>query len=55
MGYLRIEENVCQDKEKDRSLKEQFIILINDKNMMTEIVTQLTAIKTPVEPLVRSY
>ena len=45
MGHLRIKENEGVYKEKDRSVKEQFISSINDSNMMTEIIRELTAVK----------
>ena len=38
MGHYRIKANVCEYKERDRTLKEQFINGINNCEMMTEII-----------------
>ena len=45
MGYLRIKANKHGYKDKDIRLKEQFINGINDHDMMTEIMKELTSIK----------
>ena len=45
MFYLRIQVNEFDCKEKDRRLKEQFINGINNDNIMTELIRELTAIK----------
>ena len=49
VGYLRIKANKCGEKEKDRKLKEQFTNGINDDDMMTEIIRELTTIKKTKE------
>ena len=49
MGHLRIKGKHCSYKEKDRRLKEHFINGINDVDMMTKIIRELTTIiKTKV-------
>ena len=48
MNYLGINRNICGYKEKDKRLKEQFINVINDDAMMTEITKELTAIKREI-------
>ena len=45
MGHLSIEESECDYKEKVRKLKELFINGMNDDDMMTEIIRELTTIK----------
>ena len=45
MGHLRIKASKYDYKEKDRRLKEQFINGINDEDMMTEIIRELTKIQ----------
>ena len=45
MGHLRIKSIECSYKEKDWKLKEQFINGINDNDMVTEIIRELTTIK----------
>ena len=47
MGYLRIKPNECKYKENNRRVKEQFMNGINDGDMMTEIIGELTVIKSP--------
>ena len=42
MDHLIIKANKCEYKERDGSLKEQFINEINDDDMMTEIIRELT-------------
>ena len=54
-GHLRIKANEYGYKEKDRKLKEQFIDGINDNDMMTEIIRELTAIKKTNEIPVTKY
>ena len=43
MGHLRVKANECECKDRDKRLKEQFII--NDDEMMTEIIKELAIIK----------
>ena len=45
MGHLGIKANKCEYKERDRRLKEQFINGINDDDMITENIRELTVIK----------
>ena len=45
IGHLRITASKCGYKGKDRRLKEQFINGINDGDMMTKIIGELTTIK----------
>ena len=45
MGNLRSKANKCGYKGKERTLKEQFINSINDDDMMTDIILELTTIK----------
>ena len=42
MGRLRLVAVKCNYKEIDRQLKEQFIHGLNDKDMMVEIIKELT-------------
>ena len=42
MGHLRIKANYCSYKEKDKRLKQLLINSINDDDMMTEIIKELT-------------
>ena len=44
-GHLRIKANECRYKEKDWRLIEQFINAINDNDMITKIIRELTTIK----------
>ena len=44
-GLLQIKANEYDYKEKDRMLKEQLINGINDHDMITEIIIELTTIK----------
>ena len=52
MGHLRIKANECKYKERDRRLKEQFINGINDDDMMTEIISELSVFKKADDILV---
>ena len=45
MGHLRMKANICSYKEKGRRLK-KCINDINDGDMMTKIIRDLTTIKT---------
>ena len=45
MGHLRLEVSECGYKVKDRRHKEQFINSISDKEMMLEIIRELSATK----------
>ena len=43
MGRLRIAAAECNYQELDRQIKEQFIHWLNDKDMLGEIIKELTA------------
>ena len=45
MGRLRIAAIECIYQELDRQLKEQFIHGLNDKEMLGEIIKEITTIK----------
>ena len=45
IGHLIIKWNECGYKEKYKGLKEQFIICINENDMMTEVINDLFATK----------
>ena len=45
MGDLRLETYECGYKAKDRRFKEQFINNKNDEEMMTQIISEFTALK----------
>ena len=45
MGHLRAKVDECKYRESDRKLKEQFIYVINDNDMMTKIIRDLPVIK----------
>ena len=49
MGLPRIKANDCEKKEKDWRLKEQFINGINNDNIITDIIQELTAVKKTSE------
>ena len=49
MDYLRIDANKCIDTQRGRRLKEQFKNGINNDDMMTEIIRELTAPKKTTE------
>ena len=44
-GQIRIAASECNYKEIDRQLKEQFIHILNDNDMMVEIIKELTKLK----------
>ena len=45
MGRLKLAGIECNNKEIDRQLKEQFIHSLNDTDMLTEIISELTKIQ----------
>ena len=45
MGCLRVKANEYKYERKDTRLKEQFINGINDDDMMTKIIRELTVFK----------
>ena len=45
MGRLRLEVVECNYREVDRQLKEQFIDRLNNNDMFTEIIRELTKAK----------
>ena len=45
MGRLRVAAIECNYQEVDRQLKEQFIHGLNDKNMLEEIIKELTTVR----------
>ena len=45
MGRLRISARECNYKEIDRQLREQFIHGLNDSDMSTDIMSELTKIE----------
>ena len=47
-GQLRIKSNECNYIEKDRRLKKQLINGINDADMITEAIRELTAIRKTI-------
>ena len=49
LAASEIKANECSFKEKDRSLKEQFINDINDDYMIKEIIGDLTTIRMTTE------
>ena len=55
MGQLRIKANECNYQEHHGWLKEQFINGISDRTMISEIIKELTAVKTPVRLLVSRF
>ena len=44
MDFLVIKANECEYKEKDSRPKEEFINGINNDNMITEIIEELTTV-----------
>ena len=55
MGHIRIKINEAGYKEKYRRLKEQSINGIDDNNMMTEIIRQVTIAKTLMKSPVTKF
>ena len=49
MGWLRITAIDCNYKEIDRQLKEQFILQLNDADMLAEIIMELTKVEENTE------
>ena len=45
IGRLRVVTIECNCQEVDRQLKEQFIHRLNDKNMLEEIIKELTTVR----------
>ena len=43
MGRLHVAAAECNYREIDRQLKEQFIHRLNDKDMLDEVIRELTA------------
>ena len=55
MDHLRIKANKYEYKEEGRRLKEQFINCINDGDLITEIISELTAVKKTMKLPVNRY
>ena len=55
LGRLEVKAADCKYKEKNRTLKEQFISDINDEAIRAKIIKELIVLNTPVRKAVNKF